>query len=230
MVNQGINYLWRGAVPAARERFADAYQYGESVPLRTVSAGAAHGLLVISALRRDAGGVTLWARTALRGYADNKAEASAVALDVARFYMDCGRYTYALRAYCAALDTNLGSTRQRRIIAGNACAAAGYLGNRAAFTRFLPEVEAALVEGGASVADSAVEAARGAHALGLREKATSLAARAAELADRRRETKCLFEAETLLEQIRSGTLGERPTDIREDQAEALTLAIVAHLA
>jgi tetratricopeptide (TPR) repeat protein len=230
----GNQYMQRGNLPAARRFYVRALRAARRHALHSVAGMTFHDLFVLATLTGRADEAERFARGAYDEYGSDHPRLSALAHDVAFFWMEQGHHARALPVFRALLPRLAGST-ERPVVLANIARACGGMGDRAGFEEAAGRVQE-MVEAGdfhEGAADALIELARGAASLGEWGEAERSAARALEVASERGEAKVRLAAEAMLESVRSRQVAEPAAapsrGTAAEQADALAAELVRSL-
>lgn len=230
----GTLYQHLGNLPAARALTTRGTRSAGRRRLRYLEGRGYHNLFVLAAEAFDARRAHDAAAAALRCYGGASPLLPVLAQDVASFWVNRGSFARAIPVFEAVLP-RIPEAEVQVIVAANLGRAAGAVGDRTRFDRSWKSVFATLpaCRTDERVGDPLVCLARGAASLEDWARAEDAASLALDVARRRRQAQVQFEAETLLDDVRSSrTAGERaaaeiPALAR--QADDLARALVTSL-
>ena len=226
----GNLYMMRGNFPAARRFTLRAMRTARRHSMRPLHGLALHDLFVIAAQTGQADEAERLAREAFEMYGPDHPRLVYLALDVAYFWMERGRFAPALTVF-QALVHHMQRLEDRLGVLANMVRAAAGAGERRTFEQTWDEVwdRVQRTESLVNAATVMLELAHGAAMLGEYERAERAAERAVQVARARAEAKTLLTAESVLDQVRRNR-GVRqraaapPAEVAEVAAEAQTFA------
>ena len=232
-VGLGNLFLQRGQYPTARSWFNRALRVARRHGLWHVRPMALHDLFCMAAESGQMQEAETYARRAFRAYGRRHPRLVALAHDVGRFWMMQGDYTRALKVLRAVLP-HITRKAERRLASSNIALAAAGLGDRFTFAAMWSEVwrEIGEREDTEGVPKSLLNLARGAAALGDRDRAQQAATHALRSALQRNEAEQRLSAEALLEGLRGPRMSLGPSPERpygEASADALVTDLVEAL-
>ena len=199
-IGLGKTAVARGAFPVARKHFLKARRAADRKNLNEVLGMALHDLFALEAeSHRDAEAIQ-YAQAALRTYRPGDVHLPFLAYDAAFFWVDRGHFWRALpvlRALVPHLDPEYKLQPH-----GGLARAAGAMGDEESFEDAWRVVWAA-DDQAPNKADALVEASRGAISLARWTDAERAATHALTIARERRQNRVAFDAESVLETIRS---------------------------
>ena len=199
----GNLYMMRGNFPAARRFTLRAMRTARRHSMRPLHGLALHDLFVIAAQTGQADEAERLAREAFEMYGPDHPRLVYLALDVAYFWMERGRFAPALTVF-QALVHHMQRLEDRLGVLANMVRAAAGAGERRLFDQTWDEVWDRMqrTQGLANAATVMLELAHGAAMLGEYERAERAAERAVQVARERAEAKTLLTAESVLDQVR----------------------------
>ncbi|HEX2204801.1 MAG TPA: tetratricopeptide repeat protein [Longimicrobium sp.] len=229
-VGLGNLFLQRGDYPTARGWFNRSLRVARRHGLWHVRPMALHDLFCMAAKAGQLQEAEMYARRAFRAYGRRHPRLVALAHDVGRFWMLKGDYARALKVLRAVLP-HIERKAERRVANSNIALAAAGLGDRFVFAAMWSEVwrEIGERDDTEGVPNALLNLARGAAALGDRERAQLAATHALRSAIQRREAEVRLAAESLLEGLRGPrlSLGSGPDrPYGEASADALVTDLV----
>ena len=206
----GNLYMQRGNFPAARRFHLRALRSARRHSMRPLHGSALHDLFVIAAQTGQPDEAERLAREAFEMYGPDHPRLVYLALDVAYFWMERGRFAPALTVF-QALVHHMQRLEDRLGVLANTVRAAAGAGERRLFDQIWDEVWDRMqrTQGLANAATVMLELAHGAAMLGEYERAERAAERAVQVARERAEAKTLLTAESVLDQVRRNR-GVRP--------------------
>jgi tetratricopeptide (TPR) repeat protein len=187
----------KGAYPTARRALQKALRRAERCSLRSLRAMVLHDLFTVEIDCGQDEEAEVYAQAAAEAYGPGHPNLSALAGDVAVFWMDRGRFAEALPVLRRILTFGRGD---RLLTVGHIARAAGALGDKGVF-RSAYDAVLATPEEAARRVDALSFAAQGAINLKLLEEAHAAASLALETAQYRGEHRTVFEMEMLLERV-----------------------------
>jgi tetratricopeptide (TPR) repeat protein len=198
----GITHRQRGAYPAARNALLRSLRAARRHSLRDVVAMAYHELAGVGIRTSKASEVRRYTRAALEAYGPGNPGLTALAHDVAVFWMKLGYFPAALRVF-SAIPANYGGATEQLALRANRVRAAGAVGDRDLYEDSWAEADQLLLRSDTAqtAADALVSMTRGAQSIGDWPRAEETGRRARELARQRGEFEQLAEADALLEAI-----------------------------
>jgi tetratricopeptide (TPR) repeat protein len=200
----GNLYMQRGNFPAARRFHLRSLRSARRHSMRPLHGSALHDLFVIAAQTGQADEAERLAREAFEMYGPDHPRLVYLALDVAYFWMERGRFAPALTVF-QALVHHMQRLEDRLGVLANMVRAAAGAGERRLFEQTWDEVWDRMERTQQRLANAAtvmLELAHGAAMLGEYERAERAAERAVEVARERAEAKTLLTAESVLDQVR----------------------------
>ncbi|HET7231216.1 MAG TPA: tetratricopeptide repeat protein [Longimicrobium sp.] len=218
-IGLGNLHRQRGDYPTARTWFIRALRCSRRNAVWDVRPMAMHDLFCVAVTGGQHDEAEAWARRAFRAYGPRHPRLVVLAHDVARFWLNDGRYDDALKVFRAVLP-HISRIPERRLVTSNMASAAAGLGDRLAFAgmwqdtwRLVDEHED--TEG---VPNALVTLAQGAARLGDPDRGQLAASHALKVAIQRKENEHRLAAERVLESMRTVRVGvfTRP----EPRAEA----------
>ncbi|MFL5384073.1 MAG: tetratricopeptide repeat protein [Longimicrobiaceae bacterium] len=243
-IGLGTLFRQRGDYPTARLWYVKALRVARRRALWDVRPMALHDLFCVAANGGHAEEAEEWARRAFRAYGRRHPRLVALAHDVARFWLEEGRYDEALQVFRALLP-HINRLNDRRLISSNMARAAAGLGDRLTFAAMWSETWRLVdeYEDTECVAESLVALAQGAAALGDPDRGQLAAGHALKVAIQRHEAEQRLAAERVLESLRTVRMGvparvlqppppapADPEDAGISLAEHLVAALAAPLA
>jgi len=209
----GNLYMQRGNLPAARRFHLRALRSARRHSLRALHGSALHDLFVIAAQAGQADEAERLAREAFEMYGPDHPRLVYLALDVAYFWMERGRFAPALTVF-QALVHHMQRLEDRLGVLANTVRAAAGAGERRLFEQTWDEVwdrmqRAQPAPGLTNAATVMLELAHGAATMGEYERAERAAERAVQVARERGEARTLLTAESVQDQVRRSR-GVRP--------------------
>jgi tetratricopeptide (TPR) repeat protein len=200
-------FVARGAFPNARKNLQKALRAAERRGLREPQGMAAHDLFTVAAECNNATEAQEYAARALRAYGPAHATVPSLAYDVAFFWVLQGRFADALPVLRAAVPRM--RPEHRPYGQAGLARAAGALGNEVTFDTAWAVISS-MPDDTAGKADALIGAARGAVSLSRWDLAEQAGQAALTLAQRRGQSKVIFEAEALLESAEMGRRASNP--------------------
>ena len=193
----------RGDYPVARTWFFKALRVARRHGLWTVRPVALHDLFCVAANAGHVEEAEIFARRAFRAYGRRHPRLVRLAHDVARMWLMRGQFHRSLQVFRAVLRHIHRPAEQRLVMSNMARAAAG-AGDRLAFATLWADVWALVdnQEDSERVAETLINLAQGAAALGDPDRGQMAAAQALKVATLRGESEPRLLAEALLEQLR----------------------------
>jgi tetratricopeptide (TPR) repeat protein len=206
----GTLFRQRGDYPMARLWYVKALRVSRRRGLWDVRPLALHDLFCVAANGGEAEEAEGWARRAFRAYGRRHPQLVALAHDIARFWLTCGRFDEALQVFRAVLP-HFVRLHDRRLITSNMGLAAAGMGDRLTFAAMWSETWRLVdeYEDTTAVAEALVALAQGAVALGDPDRAQLAASHALKVAIQRHEAEHRLAAERVLESLRSVRVGVR---------------------
>lgn len=227
----GNLYVQRGNLPVARRFYVRALRSARRHSLHSAAGMAFHDLLVLSVAAGRADDVERYARGAYDEYGSDHPRLSALAHDVAYFWMERGYHARALLIFRALLP-HISRSGERVMVLANIAHAEAAAGDRARFEEAWSQVWDG-VEGAEGAAEALVELARAAASLGDWTRAGRAAERALAIASDRGEAKSQLAAEAALEAVREHRATEAtpvpPLGSAAEEADALAQELVRSL-
>ncbi|HEX8690917.1 MAG TPA: tetratricopeptide repeat protein [Longimicrobium sp.] len=231
----GNLYKQRGNFPAARRFHVRALRAARRHSLRSIQGAALHDLFVLAAGSNQNDDAERYARGAFELYGPDHPRLSALANDIAYFWMERGHFAAALTVFQALLP-HMMRHEDRLVGLANIVRASAGAGQRRLFEESWDEVWDGLARNEQTENASAVllELAHGAAQLGESERAERAAERAVKIARDRGEGRTLLTAESVLESARRGravrTRAEAPPrPEREEETDAFAADLVRSL-
>jgi tetratricopeptide (TPR) repeat protein len=200
-------FVARGAFPNARKNLQKALRAADRRGLREPQGMAAHDLFTVEAECNNAAEAQEYAARALRAYGPAHATVPSLAYDVAFFWVLQGRFADALPVLRAAVPRM--RPEHRPYGQAGLARAAGALGNEVTFDTAWAVISS-MPDDTAGKADALIGAARGAVSLSRWDLAEQAGQAALTLAQRRGQSKVIFEAEALLESAEMGRRASNP--------------------
>lgn len=203
-------HMQRGDAPRARVRLLRALRASRRYGLWSVRSMVLHDLFCITATGEHAEHAEMYARAAFRSYGRRHPRLPVLAHDIARFWMSRGHYARAFDTFRAVLP-HLTRASDRLLAWSNLAQAAGGAGDGPAFDEAWARVWRMVDSGNDQerVAESLINVAIGAAALGQWVRQEMAAAYALQVAKRRSEAQQRLKAEELLEAARRMGMGRR---------------------
>jgi tetratricopeptide (TPR) repeat protein len=203
----------RGNLPLARRCHLKAFRAGRRHGYREVQGFALHNLFGVAMETQEASTAQRFALQAFHAYGPNHMRIPALAHDVACFWMREGEFDRALPVFRAVLP-HLPESDERALAIANLARAAGGAGSLELFEESRRRAHADLDARGQNrlAAQALLALARGGSSLGLWDQVEADAARALALATERGEGQIRFEAESLLDRMRSGRVAVRTSE------------------
>lgn len=232
MLGLGVTHLLRGNYPAARRTIERGRRRARRQGLRAHEAMALHELTVVAIRTNSLKPTIRFGRKTLEAYGPNHPQLPWLGHDLAVFWMNQGYFQSALDVFLK-IPAEIGSPADQLARFSSIARAAGAVGKDEVFSWAVAEAEQLIdVPIAASRATPAlVEIARGALSLGAIDAADAAASRALRLAQSRAEAEQAWEAEALLEEIRSDRAASRSAQITvPPEVEQLTSDLVESLA
>ena len=200
-IGLGTLYLQRGKLSASRRFLLRALRTARRHSLRGVQGFALHDLAGLASEAGQPQEAERLARQAFEMYGPGHPRLVALAVDVAYFWMEAGRFRPALTVL-QALVHHMQRREERLMVQANLVRAAAGAGERRLFEQTWDEVwdrvsRMQYLENAATVM---LELARGAAMLGEHERAQRAGERALQVARERGEAKVLLSAESVLDQ------------------------------
>jgi tetratricopeptide (TPR) repeat protein len=226
----GITHRQRGAYPAARNALLRSLRAARRHSLREVVAMAYHELAGIGIRTSNASEVRRYTRAALEAYGPGNPGLTALAHDVAVFWMKLGYFPAALRVF-SAIPASYGGATEQLALHANRVRAAGAVGDRDLFEDSWAEADQFILRADTAqtAADALVSMTRGAQSIGDWSRAEEAGRRARELAKQRGEFEQLAEADALLEAItgrrRIVTSAEMPSTTASESFDSLAMQL-----
>lgn len=186
----------RGAYPTARHALQRALRSAERRSIRPLRAMVLHDLFVVETECGRDEEAELYAEAAAQAYAPGHQNLTALAGDVAVFWMNRGRFSDALAVFQRILPLN---RKDRLLTLGHLARTAGAVGDRATFGAAFSELMEVPDDAPRQV-DALQYAADGAINLGALDEAEAAGGRALALAEARGENWTVFRMEAVLDQ------------------------------
>lgn len=217
-------HMQRGDAPRARVRLLRALRASRRYGLWSVRSMVLHDLFCITATGEHAEHAEMYARAAFRSYGRRHPRLPVLAHDVARYWMSHGHHARAFDTFRAVLP-HLTRASDRLVAWANLAQAAGGAGDATAFDEAWARVWRMVDTGNDQdrVAESMINVAVGAAALGQWVRQEMAASYALQVAKRRSEAQHRLRAEELLEAARKAGMGRRepePPDPAPEFSEA----------
>jgi tetratricopeptide (TPR) repeat protein len=232
----GGMFLTRGNYPLAQRMHIKAVRASRRKGLPAVQGPVLHDLFIIAAESGRHAQAQQYARMSLRAYGAQHERLPALAHDIGYYWLQQGHYARVLPVFEALLP-HFTATPERMVVLANIARAAGGAGLRDGFRKGWVEVNrlAREPETAGVLAGCMLDLARGAASLGEWDRAEQAAQQAVKVGTERGEAKVRFQAEELLESIRSGkhlrpVAEAAPSDAPEAEAELLASEMVRSLA
>lgn len=207
----------RGNFPLARRCHLKAYRAARRHNLGEVQAMALHDLFFVALETESAASAQRFARQAFRAYGPRHPRVPHLAHDLCCLWIREGQFALAL-SVLEALLPHFASEDERMLALANVARAAGAVGKTAVFHQASAETQrlAALGTTTHRAAQALLNLARGATGLLLWDQAEAAAQQALELAQSRMEGQIVFEAEAILDCVRSHrALADTATEVLE---------------
>jgi tetratricopeptide (TPR) repeat protein len=234
-------WFFRGVAPRARTHLLKAIEAAAREGLRDVAGMAYHDLFITASTAHwDAEAIT-YAGAAAQAYSPGHHLLPSLAYDVAYYWVQRGQFARALPVLKAAVPHMV--PEHKTVAHGGLARAAGNAGDVQTFDVAWQNLWA-LDDQAPYKGDGLVEAARGAASLGRWDDAERAALRAREIASARGEMRVAFDAEAVLDSVRSKRRLEQrrdaepvqipvPQDLQADElvrdlVEALTAEALGH--
>jgi tetratricopeptide (TPR) repeat protein len=221
-VGLGNLYRQRGNLPAARRFLIRAVRAAQRNSLHSIEGAALHDLFVVAMLADRPEEAQQLARAAFEAYGEHHSQLSALAQDVAYWWVTQGYYARALPVLRSTL-LHFPNPNERLAALGSIARASGGLGDRNGF-REAWDACYDLIENtsvGEKAAHGLMDVAHGAASLALWDKAETAAREAYDIGMRRGEAKIRLEAEALLDSVRHHrTVETRTTSVRPEVVQA----------
>jgi tetratricopeptide (TPR) repeat protein len=245
-IGLGNLHRQRGDYPTARVWFIRALRTSRRKGLWDVRPMAMHDLFCTAVTGEQRDDAEAWARRAFKAYGPQHPRLVVLAHDVARFWLNDGRYHDALRVFRAVLP-HIERVAERRLVTSNMASAAAGLGDRRAFAGMWQETWQLVddFEDTEGVPNALVTLAEGAALLGDPDRGQLAASHALKVAIQRNEAEHRLAAERVLESMRTVRMGvvtkpqpragddfvdDAEPDFATDLVEALSAELAAELA
>jgi len=245
-IGLGNLHRQRGDYPTARVWFIRALRTSRRKGLWDVRPMAMHDLFCIAVIAGQRDEAEGWARRAFKAYGPQHPRLVVLAHDVARFWLNDGRPSDALRVFRAVIP-HIERVAERRLVISNMASAAAGLGDRLTFAAMWQDTWQLVddYEDSEGVPNALVTLAEGAALLGDPDRGQLAASHALKVAVQRNESEHRLAAERVLESLRKVRRGvitkprprvdEHPVDDTEpdfatDLVEALSFDLAAELA
>lgn len=198
----------RGDYPTARLWFIRALRTSRRKGLWDVRPMAMHDLFCVAVTAEQREEAEAWARRAFRAYGPQHPRMVVLAHDVARFWLNDGRFHDALRVFRAVLP-HIERIPERRLVVSNMATAAAGLGDRLEFAAMWQKTWQLVDEHDDSegVPNALVTLAEGAAMLGDPDRGQLAATHALKVATQRNEAEHRLAAERVLESLRTVRVG-----------------------
>jgi tetratricopeptide (TPR) repeat protein len=222
----GNLYMQRGNLPAARRFHLRALRSARRHSMRALHGSALHDLFVLSAQAGQADEAERLAREAFEMYGPDHPRLVYLALDVAYFWMERGRFAPALTVF-QALVHHMQRLEDRLGVLANMVRASAGAGERRLFDQTWDEVWDRMQRTQQKLANAAtvmLELAHGAAMLGEYERAERAAERAVQVARERGEARTLLTAEAVLDQVRRNRGVRQRTAVPDTEPEVAARA------
>jgi tetratricopeptide (TPR) repeat protein len=240
-IGMGKMWLARGVAPLARSHLLKAVEIAQREGLSDATGMAYHDLFITAAGAHWDAEAIAYAGAAARTYWPGHRLLPSLAYDVAYYWVQRGQFARALPVLKAAVPHMV--PKHQTVAQGGLARAAGNVGDVQTFDSAWQTLWA-LDDQAPYKADGLVEAARGATSLGRWDDADRAALRGREIASARGEMRTVFEAEAVLDSVRSKRRLEQRRDAEpvqipvpqnlpadelvRDLVEALTAEVLGH--
>lgn len=199
----GNLYVHSGNYPRARDLHRQVLRVSQRHHLHDQEAMALHDLFVVATLTSDFGGADDYARRAFEAYGPHHPRTSALAYDVAYFWMQQADFSSALTVLLAMRGHFAGQADETVRVLGSIARAAGACGRADLFNEAYREGWALVptIQGGRFPAPALVEMGEGALKLGQMKMAERALLRSREIAAETNQPHVLLRAEELIEKL-----------------------------